>query len=244
MPASTNRSAVYLVLAVAGSVGCRGPAPAAATTPMAATTPAGLSAHHDPHAHAHAHHRFDDVARWSAIFDDPQRAAWQRPDEVARLCELAPGQVAVDLGAGTGYFLAPLSAGVGPTGRVLGLDVEATMVAHMTARAAREGLANVTARRVAGDDPGLAPASVDRVLIVDTWHHLPDRAAYAVKLAAALRPGGRIVVVDFTPETAKGPPPAARIAAQAVVAELAAAGLTAAVVSETLPDQYVVVGRR
>lgn len=194
-------------------------------------------------AHGGGHgmtHDFSDVDRWVAAFDDPARAEWQKPEHVIALMEMAEGMTVADLGAGTGYFLPYLSRAVGPGGKVLGLDVEPNLVDHMTKRAAKEGLANVEARAVAPDDPGLDPGSVDRVLIVDTWHHLPDRVAYAKKIAAALKPGGRIFVVDFTLESERGPAPKHKLSEEALIAELAAAGLAARVLEEDLPDQYVV----
>src|SRR5688572_930222 len=160
------------------------------------------------HDHSkHHQHRFDDAEAWAKQFDDPARDAWQKPDEVVRLMEIRPGMLVVDLGAGTGYFLQHLSRAVGPDGRVLALDVEQSMVEHMTRRAQASGLSNVEARAVAPDDPGLAPASVDRILIVNTWHHLPERERYAKKLAAALKENGEIWIVDFTKESPIGPPP-------------------------------------
>src|SRR5262249_32059366 len=130
-------------------------------------------------------HDFSGAENWAKVFDDPARDAWQRPDEVVALLGLRPGMTVVDLGAGTGYFEPQLARAVGPSGRVLALDVEPDMVRYLRERAARAGLANVEARTVAPDDPGLGAGTVDRVLIVDTWHHLPDRAAYARKLTAA-----------------------------------------------------------
>jgi ubiquinone/menaquinone biosynthesis C-methylase UbiE len=158
--------------------------------------------------------------------------------------KIAPGMTVADLGAGTGYFLAHLSRAVGPTGAVLALDVEPDMVRYMTERAAKEGLANVRAQRVPFDDPGLAPGSVDRILVVDTWHHIADRERYSAKLHAALRAGGAVLVVDFTQETRRGPPKEHRIRAEQVAAELRAGGMAAEIAVEDLPDQYIVVGRR
>ena len=196
--------------------------------------------HHGHHVH-HAHHDFGDAAQWAQVFDAPDRDEWQRPDEVVALLELAPGAVVADLGAGTGYFEPRLSRAVGPDGRVLALDVEASMVDYLRERMTRESITNVEARVVPLDDPALAPASVDRVLVVDTWHHVTERVAYARRLASALRPGGAIVIVDFTMQSPMGPPPEERIAPDAMLAELTAAGLCAAIVEgESLPHQYVV----
>ena len=162
---------------------------------------------------------------------------------VARLA-LAPGAVVADLGAGTGYFLPHLSAAVGASGRVLALDTEPAMVAHMERRLREAGLENAEARHVAPDDPGLAPGSVDRVLVVDTWHHLEDRARYARRLAEALREGGFVLVVDFTEQSPHGPPPSMRLSAEAVRRELAEGGLAAEVLEAPLPYQFVVRGAR
>jgi SAM-dependent methyltransferase len=213
----------------------------------ASSPPAGAP-HDHPHDHPHGHgplvHRFEKAEDWAREFDDPARDVWQRPAEVIAALRLAEGMTVVDLGAGTGYFLPHLSRAVGAGGKVLALDVEPDMVRYLRERAAREHLANVEPRLVPFDDPRLSPGSADRVLIVDTWHHIDSRAAYTARLRDALRPGGLVVIVDFTLASAKGPPPQHRLAPDRVVAELAAGGLDAHVVESRLPDQYVVVGAR
>jgi SAM-dependent methyltransferase len=195
--------------------------------------------------HPHAHHRFDDAERYAKSFDSPARDRWQKPAEVVKLLALAPGHIVADLGAGTGYFLRHLAPAAQPGGRVLGLDLEPNMVAYMEKRIARERIPGAEARVVASTaDPGLAAGSVDRVLVVNTWHHLDGRVEYARKLHQALRPGGFVLVVDYTMETRRGPPPAARLAPALVVDELTRAGFAAEVVEESLPEQYVVRGRK
>ena len=201
---------------------------------------------HGPHGHGEHgdHHDFSDVSRFAAIFDDPERDTWQQPAEVVRLLAIEPGMVVADLGAGTGYFLPHLATAVGPSGRVLALDVEPNMVAHMRERAQEAELPNVEPRVVAPDDPSLEPRSTDRVLIVDTWHHIAARETYAGRLREALRPGGFVLVVDFTRESPHGPPPAMRLDAETVSAELRRAGLEVEILEETLPYQYAVRARR
>ena len=152
---------------------------------------------------------------------------------------LAPGMVVADIGAGTGYFLPYLVPAVQPAGRVLGLDVEPNMVRHMEARIRDGGLEGAEARVVATDDPGLAPGTVDRILIVDTWHHIQDRVAYGRRLAAALAPEGALFVVDFRKDSPQGPPPAMRLDAEAVLRELREAGFEAEQLPVPLPYQYV-----
>jgi predicted methyltransferase len=210
------------------------------------------AAHHGmagEHAHGHGtmdhvQHDFSDVARFEAMFDAPDRVAWQHPVSVVAMLEATPGQTVVDLGTGTGYFLPFLSVAVGTHGHVLALDTEAAMIAHVTERMTREGITNVEARTVGASDPGLAPESVDHVLVVDTWHHLTGRNAYAEALRTALRPGGSVVVVDFTAEASHGPPVADRVSPESVALELTNAGFRSEVLAEDLPEQYVVRGRR
>jgi hypothetical protein len=117
------------------------------------------------------------------------------------------------------------------------------MVEHITHRVREAGLDRVEAKVVAPDDPGLAAGSVDRVLIVNTWHHIDDRGVYSAKLRQALAPGGAIYVVDFEKTSPKGPPAMHKLEPREVIAELAAGGLVAEQIEEDLPDQYVVVAR-
>ncbi len=225
-----------LVLIVSLAACASSPAPAAQPVPPAQAAPA--PGH--PHSHHQMHHRFEHADQWAPIFDDPKRDAWQQPDKVVAALALAPGMTVADVGAGTGYFEKRLATAVGDKGAVIAIDIEPDMIRYMGERARRERTPNVEARLATADDPKLAAASVDRILIVDTWHHVGDRVAYGKQLAAALKPGGAVFVVDFTLETAKGPPRHHRLAPAQVIDELAKAGFKAAVVEVGLPDQYVV----
>jgi ubiquinone/menaquinone biosynthesis C-methylase UbiE len=190
------------------------------------------------------HHRFANASEWSKTFDDPSRDAWQKPQAVVEAMGIAPGATVADIGAGTGYFEGHLSRAVGPAGHVLALDVEPDMVAHLRDRAAKEQLTNVEAKQVAADDPGLPPSSVDRILVVDTWHHIANRVDYAARLAVALKHGGQVFVVDFTREAKHGPPPEHRVPPEEVARTLETAGLVVRSVDAGLSDQYVVAGTR
>ncbi|XXT24011.1 methyltransferase domain-containing protein [Sorangium sp. So ce429] len=230
----------------AGGPGHAGPADHRAEHAGHGAEHAGQHAEHAGHGHGAGPlvHRFERAEEWVARFEGPERDAWQKPASVVAAMQIAPGMRVADLGAGTGYFLPHLSRAVGPTGAVVGLDIEPDMVRYMAERATRERLANVTARQVRPDDPGLEPGSVDRILVVDTWHHIPDRPAYAAKLKATLRPDGAVVIVDFTDAARQGPPKEHRISAETVAAELRAGGLSPQIVAEDLPEQYIVVGKR
>ncbi len=176
------------------------------------------------------------------MFDDPKRDEWQKPDAVVASLAITPGMTVADVGAGTGYFESRLAAAVGPNGKVLAVDIEPDMVRYISERAIRENTPQVQALLGAADDPKLPTASLDRILVVDTWHHVQERVAYARKLGAALKPGGALFIVDFTLETERGPPKTHRLSLDSVKAELEQAGLRVSVVDETLPDQYMLKG--
>ncbi len=217
-----------------------------------AKTPETSHAHTHGNAHGHAHghghgplvHRFERAEDWVPAFDDPARDAWQRPADVIAALALQPGMTVADIGAGTGYFEPWLAKAVGESGVVLALDVEPDMVRYMKERASRDHLTGVRPALVALDDPQLPLAAVDRVLIVDTWHHISQREAYAAKVRAGLKVGGKVFVVDFKLEASHGPPPAHRLPPEQVVRELTAGGLVAQIAPSSLPDQYIVVGAR
>ncbi len=190
-------------------------------------------------------HSFADTVRWTKVFDAEDRDSWQRPQEVVALLEITPGMTVADIGAGTGYFLEHLATAVGSEGRVLGLDVEPAMVAFMHERARQEGWTNVSPQQIPGSEPGLEQASVDRILIVNTWHHIGSRTEYSKQLRSALRAGGTILVVDYTLDSPDGPPARHRLPAEQIVEELEQGGLRAEIVSqETLPNQFVVRARQ
>lgn len=244
-PGAMKRPALLLVLSLACG-GNAAPTTTAPAAPAAQPDPAEPSHDHGHHGDHGVHqpigHRFEDAEAWARRFEGPERDAWQRPDHLVALLGLAEGMTVADIGAGTGYLLPRLSAAVGDAGKVIGVDIEPDMVDYMTRRAEKEGLSNVRATLARGDDPGLAPASVDRIVILDTWHHIPERARYAAKLARALRPGGAVYVVDFTMESPHGPPARHRLLAATIADELRAGGLRAEVIAEELEHQYVVRG--
>jgi SAM-dependent methyltransferase len=191
-----------------------------------------------PHSHDHS---FADAERWSNVFDDPERDAWQKPHEVIRALALKPDAVVADIGAGTGYFSARL-AHMLPKGRVYAVDTEPGMVKHLDARARKEGLRNLTAIPASPDNPRL-PVKADLILFVDVYHHVEDRERYFARLRASLRPGGRVAVIDFRLDSPMGPPRAARVPPEKVKAEFARTGYALEREHGFLPNQYFLVFR-
>jgi arsenite methyltransferase len=185
-----------------------------------------------------AHHGFGDVAHWAGVFESPDRVKWQKPDEVVRALDLKPGQTVIDIGAGTGYFTRRFAKAVGPSGAVIGLDVEPGMVNYMKADAKKLGLQNYHARVVKADDPELSPNSADVIFFCDTLHHVDDRLAYLRKLAPALKPGGRIAVVDFMKDAPEGPPKRMKISREQMMEQFRKAGYDMVREHKFLPYQY------
>jgi SAM-dependent methyltransferase len=204
---------------------------------LVAASPA-LAQHGTQPLHGH----FEHAEGWAQVFDDPARDAWQKPVEVIHALELAPDAVVADIGAGTGYFAVRLARAV-PQGRVYGADIEPDMVRHLRERAAREQLPNLTPHFARADDAQL-PAPVDLALLVDTYHHISDRAGYFRRLAGSLKPGGRVAIIDFRPDAPTGPPEGARIAPDKVKSELAQAGFRFVREHGFLPYQYFLVFAR
>jgi SAM-dependent methyltransferase len=187
----------------------------------------------------HHQHPFQDAERWSRVFDDPSRDAWQKPDAVIRALAPAPDALVADIGSGTGYFAVRLARAV-PQGHVYGADLEPDMVRYLAERGRREGLANLTSVQAAPHDPRL-PRPVDLVLVVDTYHHIAERPGYFGRLHRSLRPGGRVAIIDFLPDAPEGPPRHVRIPAAVVKEEMGRAGYGLVTEHTFLPQQYFLV---
>lgn len=199
---------------------------------------AAPAAAQSPGSHQHS---FGDAERWAQVFDDPKRDAWQKPHEVIQALALKPDAVIADIGSGTGYFAVRLARMV-PSGRVYGVDIEPDMVKYLAQRATREKLDNLVAIAGTPADPRL-PEQADIILLVDAYHHIDQRDRYFAKLRGSLRPGGRLAIIDFRPDSPAGPPKSVRIAPERVVAELKAAGYTLTQEHGFLPHQYFLVFR-
>ncbi len=194
---------------------------------------------HRPSEGAAHEHRFNDIDQAVKMFEGTERDAWQKPDEVVNTLHLRSGDVVVDIGAGTGYFTRRFATAVGLQGKALGLDIEPTMVTHINAEARKQKIASLSARQVPPNDPQLDFQSVDVVFICDTYHHMQDRVAYARRVAQALKPGGRVVIVDFYKrELPLGPPVEWKLSPEAVTEEFRHAGFQLARSVDFLPYQY------
>jgi ubiquinone/menaquinone biosynthesis C-methylase UbiE len=195
-----------------------------------------------PHDHKHGKHgNPEDVDSYIARMEEPERAEWQKPDQVLKALGLAPGQVVCDIGAGPGYF-ALRAARI--ASQVFAVDVEPRILQALQKRVANSGLRNVTPVLGLDDDPLVPERACDLVLVLNTYHHFPDGPAYLRRLVRSLRPGGRIANIDFHPrELPVGPPVAHKISRDDFLADAQAAGLALAEEHDFLPYQYFLVLR-
>ena len=195
---------------------------------------------HGHHGHDHARGRHgnpEDLAAYVGKLEGADRADWPTPDEVVRALAVAPGQTVVDVGAGPGYFAIRLArAGA----HVFAVEVEPKLIELLRDRVRDAGATDgVTPVLGLPDDPLVPPASSDLALVIDTFHHFPDGVDYLRRLQRALRPGGRIVNIDFHQrELPVGPPPDHKVSREEFLQVADAAGLTLAREETFLPYQY------
>ena len=177
------------------------------------------------------------------LLEAPDREAWQKPEQIMDALGVADGSAVADIGAGAGWFTIQLARRVGPNGVVYAQDVQRQMLEAIRRRVAREGLQNVQTRLGVGSDPKLPAHALDAVLVVDVYPEVDDRVAFLRNLADALKPGGRLGIVNYKPgRGGPGPSPeeGARVDAATVEQDALVAGLRV-LVRETLPYQYLLV---
>jgi ubiquinone/menaquinone biosynthesis C-methylase UbiE len=185
------------------------------------------------------HHRFEAAEKWAKEFDNPERDAWQKPEEILDALHLQRNSLVADIGAGTGYFSVRIAKRI-PEGKIFAADIEPDMVRYLDERARREHLTNLVLVQ-AGAEAANLPEPVDVALVVDTYHHIGNRTQYFAKLQSSLRPAGRLVIVDFKADSPTGPPVQHRISPERVTQELKAAGYTLMDTLQFLPRQYCLI---
>ena len=127
---------------------------------------------------------------------DQNRDKWQKVDEIFAAMGVKSGAVVADVGAGGGYFTARLARATGETGRVYAVDIGADVIKRLGDRVRAEGLKNVEIVHGAATDPKLPPVSLDAALIVNAYHEMNEHQAMLAALKAALKPNGRLVIVE------------------------------------------------
>jgi predicted methyltransferase len=172
--------------------------------------------------------------------DRDEREAEEAPSRALRILKVAPGATVADVGAGSGYFTERLARLVGPAGRVYATDIQRGMLQLLDERLARVGLTNVTLVLSEPDDPKLPAGELDLVLMVDVYHELGAPQAVLRHLKRALKPAGRLVLIEYKGEDRSIPilPSHKMTVAQAKL-EVEHEGFRLAAVDSSLPRQHV-----
>lgn len=177
--------------------------------------------------------------------DRPEREVEEHPAKVLDSLDLRPGDVVADLGAGSGYFTFRIAPKLGKTGRVLAVEIQEAMLNTLRARAAAMKATNVEVVRGSETDPHLPVSGVDLVLLVDVYHELAYPFEVMTRVREALKPGGRVVFVEYRKED-----PAVRIkevhkmSVAQLEREMNAVGLVHVRTVETLPLQHIVIFKK
>lgn len=175
----------------------------------------------------------------------PTREREERTDLLLENLPLAPGAVAADIGAGTGYFSLPMAKRVGPTGRVLAVDIQPEMLAIIEDRVAAQNLGNVETILATETDPRLPANTVDLALLVDAYHEFSYPREVMIGVASALKPGGRVVLIEYRAEDPRVPiKPLHKMSAKQAIAEMNAVGLAWEATLDFLPQQHFLVFRK
>jgi ubiquinone/menaquinone biosynthesis C-methylase UbiE len=184
---------------------------------------------------AHQHHPPASAEDYARVLEDPARDEWQKPHAVIEALALRPDEAVADIGAGSGYFARRFAR---HAGKVYAVDIDEGLLAMVR----KDAPANLVTILAAPDDPKLPEKSVDTIFFCDVLHHIENRAAYLPKLLKALRPGGRVVDIDFYKKPLPlGPPEAMKLSEEQVIVEFQAAGFRLAKKLELLPYQYFLV---
>lgn len=140
----------------------------------------------------------------SSVWNSPERRdEADEAGQLARALDIRPGMTIADVGAGSGYHTLRLAPLVGPTGRVIAQDIEARYLMNLAKAVQAKELRNVTLALGEPHDPRLPEASVDLAILVHMYHEVAQPYAFLYNLAPALKPGGRVAVVDLDRDTSQ-----------------------------------------
>ena len=174
--------------------------------------------------------------------DRPNREEEERPAIVLDAMRLRGGEVVADLGAGSGYFSFRIAPKVGKTGKVLAVDIQDEMLETIRKRAAQLKVSNVQVVKGSETDPHLPLNTVDIALLVDVYHELAYPNEVMTRVREALKPGGRVVFVEYRKEDpAVDIKPVHKMSVDQLQKEMKVVGLAHLQTLETLPSQHIVI---
>ena len=172
----------------------------------------------------------------------PERQSEEHPDEALDALKIPKGATVADIGAGVGYFTWRLAERVGPSGIVYGEDIQQAMLDQLRKNMQARGVANVRPVLGAIDDPKLPRESVDLILLVDVYHEFSEPEKMLDRMREALKPGGRLVLLEYRGEDPKVPiKPEHKMTLKQVRAEVEPEGYRFGESIEVLPEQHIIV---
>jgi SAM-dependent methyltransferase len=133
---------------------------------------------------------------WIERLERPDRTPGLRIDDVIEALSLRDGMVVADIGAGAGAFTVPFAEAVGPSGTALAVEIWPELLGYIEAKADGAGVQNIEFILATPDDPKLPEGRVDIAFFHDVFHNVRDRQGYLAKLAAYLKPDGRIAIIE------------------------------------------------
>lgn len=179
-----------------------------------------------------------DLKKQVATFEGEGRDVVKKKDAILAACLLKPGMTVADIGAGTGLFTRLMAPKIAP-GRLYAVDINKPFVEHILASCREKNLANVTGVVCPQDSTGLAAQSIDLAFLCDTYHHFEFPHRTLASIYAALRPGGKLVLLDF--DKAGAMKDHVRADKKSVIAEVQGSGFTLVdEVKDVPPNQYLV----
>jgi SAM-dependent methyltransferase len=187
---------------------------------------------------------FDDVEKYIAFLEKPERAIWQKPDDVVAALGLEGSETLDDIGAGSGYFTFRFAKAL-PHGKVIAADTEAEMIRHIHHKAMSDGITNIQSVLTKPDDPEVSK-DADWVFICDVLHHVTDRPAWLGRVASEMKAGAKLALIEFKEgKLPEGPPESAKIPRAQLVSLVSHAGLTLdGEKTEILPYQVFLVFKK
>jgi ubiquinone/menaquinone biosynthesis C-methylase UbiE len=138
-----------------------------------------------------------DVAEYIKRFESESREIYVQRTAIAEAVGVKPGMAVADVGAGTGLFTRLFADMVGPEGKVYAVDISKPFLEHVAREARKRGHAHVQTIHGTQESTNLPPGSVDLVFLCDVYHHLEQHERILASIHRALRPGGRLVVIEF-----------------------------------------------
>ena len=172
----------------------------------------------------------------------PERAREEHPDQALDAIGIPPGSVVADIGAGVGYFTEKLARRAGPSGKVYANDIQPAMLGQLRKNMAAAGLANFEAILGTEDDPHLPKGQIDLALLVDVYHEFSKPQEMLRHIRASLKPGGRLVLLEYRKEDPNVPiRPEHKMSVKGVRAEIEPEGYRFEKVIESLPEQHILI---